>query len=109
MTKTEELIKLMKENPDLPVLPLVDSEVVADDFGYWLGKWGLCEVKEYYNGRVRIHFKDDDEEEVLVDMVGCKYSKTKDGRDIYDLPDDEWKELFESLPWQKVIVVYITV
>lgn len=103
-----DLLELIKQNPDLPVVPMVDSEVVADDFGYWLGKWGRCEVTEYYNGRGRIHFRDDDEEFVLVDMEGCKYSHTKDGRDVYDLSDDEWKELYESLPWIKAIVVYIT-
>lgn len=40
MSKTEELLKLIKENPDLPIVPMVDSEVVQDDFGYWLGAWG---------------------------------------------------------------------
>lgn len=103
-----DLLELIKQNPDLPVVPMVDSEVVAQDYGYWLGRWGHCEVTEYYNGRERIHFRDDDEEDVLVDMEGCEYSHTKDGRDVYDLSDDEWKELYESLPWIKAIVVYIT-
>lgn len=103
-----DLIKLIKENPDLPIIPVVDSEVVADDYGYWMGKWGRCEVTEYYNGREYFHFKDDDEENVLNDMVGCKYSHDSQGRDIYDLSDEEWHNLFESLPWIKAIVVYIT-
>lgn len=110
MNRPEKLINLMKENPDLPVIPMVDAEVVGDDYGYWLGAWGYCEIKEYYNGRDRIHFKtDEDEETVLSDMVGCEYCLTKDGRDIYDLSDDEWKTLYESLPWEKAIVVGITV
>ncbi len=109
MTKqTEELLRLIKENPDLPIVPMVDCEVVADDFGYWLGKWGYAKLTEYYNGREYIHFRDDDEEDVLNDMVGCKYSYDKDGRDIYELSDAEWKTLYESLPWEKCIAVYIT-
>ena len=37
MTKTEELLKLIKENPDLPVVPMVNDEVVGDDsYRYWL-------------------------------------------------------------------------
>ena len=104
-----EIIKLIEENPDLPVVPMVDSEVVADDsYSYWMGKWGRCEVTEYYNGREYIHFRDDDEEDVLNDMVGCKYSHDPQGRDIYDLTDDEWNELYKSIPWIKCIVVYIT-
>ena len=104
----EELLKLIQENPDLEIVPMVDSEVVADDGGYWLGKWGYCEKTKYYSGRDRIHFYDDDKEDSLNDMVGCKYSETKDGRDVYDLSDAEWDALYESLPWVECIVVYIT-
>lgn len=44
----EELFKLMQENPDLPIVPMVDSYVVADDGGYWLGSWGGSYVDEYF-------------------------------------------------------------
>ena len=107
MTDTEKLLKLIKENPDLPVVPMVDGEVCGDDSGWWLGRWGSAYIDEYYVGKTRIHFKDDDEESTLADMVGCKYYETKDGRDITTLSDEEWKELFESLEWIKAIVVYI--
>ena len=104
-----EIIKLIEENPDLPIIPVVDSEVVADDgFTYWRGKWGWSKVTEFYEGREHWHTKDDDQEDVLIDMVGCNYSETKDGRDIYDLSDKEWDSLYESLPWEKAIIVYIT-
>ena len=104
-----EIIKLIEENPDLPVVPMVDTEVVADDcYGWWLGRWGKSEVTEYYEGRDHVHFKDDDEEDVLTDMIGCNYSETKDGRDIFDLSDEEWDALYKSIPWTKCIVVYIT-
>jgi len=110
MTKVEEFLKLVQENPELPIVPLVNEEVVADDCSsWWLGEWGHSEIIEYYKGKERIHFKDDDEEAVLCDMVDCKYSETKDGRDIYDLSDEEWIELFNSLDWIKAIAVYIDV
>lgn len=104
-----EIIKLIEENPELPVVPMVDSDVVADDCGYWLGKWGRCEVTEYYAGREYIHFRDDDEENVLNDLVGCKYGCDSQGRDIYNLTDAEWDALYKSIPWIKCIAVYITV
>ena len=50
----------------------------------------------------------DDEEDVLSDLVGCKYSLDPQGRDIYDLSDEEWDKLYQSVPWVKCIVVYIT-
>jgi len=38
----------MQENPDLPVVPMVDGEIVAgDDHGYWQGAWGYARVDEY--------------------------------------------------------------
>jgi len=108
MSKIEELLKLIKENPDLPIIPMVGSEVVAEDSSsYWIGSWGRCELTEYYIGRECVHFKDDDAEDILTDMVGCEYGETKDGKDLWDLSDKEWEELVASLPWVKAIVVYI--
>lgn len=108
MTKTEELLKLIKENPDLPVVPMVDSEIVVDDsYQYWLGRWGRSEVTEYYLGNERVHFRSDDEEDVMSDLEGCKYGCNPQGRDIYDLSDEEWDALYKSIPWIKCIVVYI--
>lgn len=109
MTDTEKLLNLIKENPDLPVVPMVNDEIVGDDScSYWLGHWGRSAVTEYFIGKERIHFKnDDDEENVLCDLPGCGYSKTADGRDIYDLSDEEWTTLYNSLEWVKAIVVYI--
>lgn len=105
----DELLNLIQENPDLEIVPMVDSEVVADnDSIWWMGKWGEAKLTEYYSGREHIHFRDDDEEDVLNDLVGCRYGCDAQGRDIYDLTDKEWNELYNSLPWEKAIVVYIT-
>lgn len=104
-----DIIKLIEENPELPVVPMVDCDVVADDcYSWWLGKWGRCEVTEYYEGRECIHFRDEDEEDVLNDLAGCKYGHDSQGRDILDLTDWEWEELYKSVPRTKCIVVYIT-
>lgn len=107
---TQKLIELIKENPDLPVIPMVDYEVVGDDSStYWMGQWGRCEVTEYYNGWERIHFRDDDEENIINDLAeGMGWGCDREGRDIYDLTDEEWNELVKSIPWTKAIVVYIT-
>ena len=108
MSKTEEFIELLKQNPTLPVVPMVEGEVVADDmYSYWLGSWGTSEVTEYYVGNEKVHFKSDDIEDVLCDMANCKCGCDKDGNDIYDLPDEKWDELYQSIPWTKAIVVYI--
>lgn len=108
-SKPTELLKLIAENPDLPIVPMVEYEVVADDsYHWWMGTWGICAIDYIYNGKEAVHFKSDDEEEVLCDMVGCEYYQTPDGRDICDLTDEEWNDLYQSIPWKKCIVVFIT-
>ena len=107
--KVKKLLDLIRENPDLRIVPLVEEGIVCDDScSWWLGEWGTAEVTEIYRGREHLHLRTDDEEDVLCDMVGCEFGDTKDGRDVYDLSDEEWAELFNSLEWEKVIVVYIT-
>ena len=34
----KELFKLIEKRPDLPIVAMVDSEIVADDGGFWLGE-----------------------------------------------------------------------
>ena len=46
--RLEELFRLIKENPDLPILPMVDSEIVAAcGYATWTGSWGRADVVEY--------------------------------------------------------------
>lgn len=47
MTNTEKFVQLVKENPDLPIVPMVDYEVVNEDYGWWVGSFGHCSVGEY--------------------------------------------------------------
>lgn len=110
MTNTEKLLQLIKENPELPIVPMVDSEIVCDDScGWWIGRWGNAEVGHYYIGREYVHVKGkDDEEDVLNDLAGSEYGRDYEGRDIYDLSDKEWDELYDSIPWIKAIMVRIT-
>lgn len=46
--KSEKFLRLVRENPDLPIIPMVDSAVVADnDYGSWLGSFGDCRIDSY--------------------------------------------------------------
>ena len=110
MTNIEMFLKLVKDNPELPIVPMVDYEVfTGDEYTWWMGNWGSCKVTEYYIGKESIHFKDEeDEEDVLADIAGCKHYCTPEGKDIYDISDEEWDKLYKSIPWTKAIVVYIT-
>lgn len=47
MTYTEQFLELVKNNPELPIAPIVDGEVVGDDGCSWLGRFGSSCVGEY--------------------------------------------------------------
>ena len=53
MNHVENFLNLVKENPTLPVVPMVDNEVVGDSWGRWMGSFGYADVGEYacYNER----------------------------------------------------------
>lgn len=97
-----QLLDLMKQNPHLPIVPMVDSEVVADDtWGYWMGSWSTATVDKYYNGDERIYFYDErDMEDLLVEVKGWDWYD--------DASDEDLLEVYRALPWVKCIVVYIT-
>lgn len=44
---TEKLKELIKENPDLPIVPMVYYQVVGEDYGNWVGKFSSCYVGKY--------------------------------------------------------------
>lgn len=45
----EKFIKLVQEHPDLPVVPMVNYEVVcSSEYNYWMGSFFDCHVGTYW-------------------------------------------------------------
>ena len=100
----DELFQLMKENPDLPVVPMVDGEIAGDDCGYWMASWGAARVDEYLicERAERVAFKsEDDVFDVLEDYLSYE--------EFEALPENEsaCRPTYDALPWRKAIIVYI--
>lgn len=109
----EQVLELMKENPDLPVVPMVGWDIVADDsYSYWLGKWTRARVDKYLVSEERVHFYSDgiygDEEELSdlneIEQVLWHYY---DYSLVDSWNDRECIDYYKHLPWQEAIVVYI--
>lgn len=102
----DELFRLMQENPDLPVIPMVDGEIPGDDSGYWRGAWGRARVDEYLltSNREWIVFKSDDD---VFDVL----ERCLSDDEFEKLPEteDECREVYNSLPWTKAIIVNINI
>ena len=75
--KVHALLKLISENPELPIVPMVDSEIVADDgYNRWLGSWGMAHIGEYIVGEESVIFRDDDDvEEAVSQVIGWEHTK----------------------------------
>ena len=103
--KITELLRLIKENSDLPILPMVDGEICAgDDYGYWSGSWGTARVDEFLISKHNdsIHFKSDDD---VFDVL----ERNLTDEEFEKLPEteSECRPYFDALPWKKAIIVFI--
>ena len=100
--KTAELIKLINENPELPILPMVASEIVCDDgYNYWIGSFGSCYVGEYAYYNDHFYTDRDDLEEEYYDRNYDEYADMTDEEAEIDI-----KAKTEHM-WTKAILVYI--
>ena len=101
----DDLFKLMQENPDLPVVPMVDADIIAgDDYGRWMGSWGSASVDEYLippDDRPMIFKSDDD---VFDTLEQCLPEA-----EFEALPENEseCRPFYDALPWVKAIIVNI--
>lgn len=97
----EMLVTFMQENPDLPIVPMVDSEIDFDaGSAYWDGILGETRIGEYIVGEEAVHFKDANDFDgmcnTLFDVLDTEcYSET------------EAMKAYAELPWIKAIIVYI--
>ena len=103
-----ELLELVKNNPELPVLAWVNAELCGDGFGYWLGKFKGASIKEYaevepfgYND-MNMVFKDDTEDYYDYLINSEPYKKMTD----YDA-NKQVTHLINNLDYKKAIFVYV--
>lgn len=102
----DKLFRLMQENPDLPVIPFVDGEIVAgDNFATWMGSWGAARVDEFIcppQDYEPVIFKSDGD--VFDALEKCLPEEKFDA-----LPDTEPEcaLIYDALPWTKAIIVSI--
>lgn len=98
----ETLFRLMRENPALPVIPMVDGEIPGDDCGYWLGSWGTAALDKYLIAGDRVIFKSDDD---VFDALE-RFLPTDEFSRLPDV-ESECRKHYDALPWKEAILVYI--
>lgn len=95
-----KLMELVKVNPDLRVIYMVDSDVVQDDFqDYWLSRPTDVNVDSILN--------DDLHERIWIRSINDDYEIYESFFVDEDCTDEHIKEEVDKLPWEKVIIVWI--
>lgn len=108
---TEKFLRLAAENPNLPIVAMVQYEVVADDsFSYWLGEIEAVDVEELWVSDGRTWTREEAEYECLAivddyapDDVVAKIESLPDGK----LREQAAMEWIKGLPWMKCIVIFV--
>ena len=95
--------ELMQANPELPVIPCVDGDVVGGDEYYcWLGSWGESAVQEFIIGKERTYYREED----ICEMNDVLYERY-DPELVDNMTDEETRAAYNALPWKKAIFVNV--
>lgn len=107
MEINKEFVKLVAENPDLPIKVFINGEC-GDGDCWFVGEIYDCKVTEITEYKDRYYERDDFSwlEDILSDEV-CDSPK------YINLPDEEFdkkiREEVERLGWERVILLNVTV
>ncbi len=103
----EELLYLIKENPELPVVPIKESEIGGSGYGYYLGAFGFPFVDEYIiaiNDDERVLFKSTND---VFDTLERYLSYEE--LEVLPESEEECRTYYDKLPWVKAIIIPIFV
>ena len=100
----KHLIQLMDEKPDLPIIPVVGQDIVADCTGEWVAHFGKAEVKKMCIYGENVIFR---EEKNAI--------KTIEALELEGLTEDRTREesieklngYLDELDWLEAIIVHI--
>ncbi len=111
---TEKFLRLVAENPNLPIEAMVRNEVVnGEDYGSWAGMIVGAEIEELwtcweYDGRTWTREEAEDDLADFMESIG----QTEEVEKIQSLPDGPLFEraamkFIAGLPWEKAIVLFV--
>lgn len=105
-----KLFELMRENPDLPVAPMVYYEETNGKFDCRFGLWKGVEIDEYLIIGGSMYTKGPDDECMVLTLGKfLEYEELLSDEELLDLLGDKekCKSVYEALPWTKAIIVEI--
>lgn len=106
--KIKEILKLIEEHPDLPVVPMVGQGIVADCTDEWIASFGKAEIRKICMYEEAIIFYDENPFKIAEaldfyhDFPGELFDSVSTGE-----TNRLTKESIDSLDWLEAIIVHI--
>ena len=98
------LIQLMDEHPDLPVVPMVGQDIVADSFGEWIANFGKAEIKKICIYGEKVIFRE--EKNAIKTVEALELEGLTEGR-AREESIEKLNGYLDELEWLEVIIVHI--
>ena len=100
----KHLIQLMDENPDLPVIPMVGQDIVADCTGEWVAHFGKAEIKKMCIYGEKVIFRED--KNAIKTVEALELEGLTEGR-TREESIEKLDGYLNELDWLEAIIVHI--
>ena len=100
----KHLIQLMEENPDLPVIPMVGQDIVADCTGEWVAHFGKAEIKKMCIYGEKVIFRE--EKAAIKTVEALELEGLTEGR-TREESIEKLNGYLDGLDWLEAIIVHI--
>lgn len=100
----KDVLKVINEHPDLPVIPMVGQDIVADCTGEWVAHFGKAEVKKMCIYGEKVVFRE--EKNAIKTVEALELEGVTEGR-TREESIERLNGYLDELEWLEVIIVHI--
>ena len=100
----KDLLRLIEEHPDLPVIPMVGQDIVADCTGEWVASFGKAEVKKMCIYGEKVIFRE--EKNAIKTVEALELEGLTEGR-TREESLEKLDGYLNELEWLEAIIVHI--
>ena len=100
----KEILKLIEEHPDLPIIPMVGQDIVADCTGEWVAHFGKAEIKKMCIYGENVIFRE--EKNAIKTVEALELEGLTEGR-TREESIEKLNGYLDELEWLEAIIVHI--
>lgn len=102
-----KIVEYTRKYPELPVIPIIHSDVVDEEYRYYLGEWGNVEIDEFVKKGNTYFLRSVSD---IDELFYAFYTEEEVGI-TKDISNEKafkiMKKFVNKLNWEKAIFVYI--